>query len=105
MNINDLFIEEQATIEAIHQLKAQILEKEFQKENYELDLWVNTNFKSLNLTNSDQRKAYVKSKMADVVNQTGSLKNDLLYSENYLKMIRDKQKFMLEFHLEEFPDE
>ena len=51
MKIKDLFIEEEATIEAIHQLKKQIVEKEFQKETYELDLWVNTNFKALNLTN------------------------------------------------------
>lgn len=105
MKIKDLFIEEEATIEAIHQLKKQIVEKEFQKETYELDLWVNTNFKALNLTNSDQRKAYIKKEMADITNQISTLKNDLLYSENYLRLIKNKQKFMLEFHMDEIQDE
>lgn len=105
MKMQDLFIEEQATIETIHQLKAQVIAKEQQKDNYELELWTETNFKSLNLTNSDQRKAYVKSKMSDVVNQIAVLKNDLAYSENYLRLIRNKQEFMLEFILEEIPDE
>lgn len=105
MKIKDLFIEEEATIETIHQLKKQIVEKEFQKETYELDLWVNTNFKALNLTNSDQRKAYIKKEMADITNQISTLKNDLLYSENYLRLIKNKQKFMLEFHMDEIQDE
>ena len=43
--------------------------------------------------------------MADITNQISTLKNDLLYSENYLRLIKNKQKFMLEFHMDEIQDE
>ena len=44
VTIKELLVEEEATIDAIHQLKEQISVVEMEKEELEFNLWTQTNF-------------------------------------------------------------
>jgi len=97
VTVKELLVEEEATIDAIHQLKEQISVAEMEKEELEFNLWTQTNFSKEGLSNADQRKAFVKFHMSLKNKELASLKNDLLFSENHLKMIKQKERFILEF--------
>ena len=44
VTVKELLVEEEATIDAIHQLKEQISVAEMEKEELEFNLWTQTNF-------------------------------------------------------------
>lgn len=103
--VKNLINEQTATIDMIYQLKELIAKEEMTKEELECKLWVETDFAKLKLSNADQRKAYVRKEMSKINNNIANLKNDLLYAENQLKILKTKEKMMLEFGLDIFEEE
>lgn len=98
--IQEILNEELAIMDVIYELKNFIADEEMKREEYECNLWVNTKFADLGLSNADQRKAYVKKEMGNVINNISKLKNDLAYAENQLKLLKTKEKLILEFGLD-----
>ena len=98
--IKDILTEESATLDMIYQLRNQIADEETKREKYECQLWTETNFSKLGLSNADQRKAYVKSEMSNFINNISKLKTDLNYAEGQLKQIRMKEKLILQYGLD-----
>lgn len=98
--IKDLVLEETAINDTMYELRKQIVKKEMEKDNFECDLWMNTDFGKLGLTNADQRKAYVKKELSLLNNQIAELKNELNYAEHHLKAIRMKERICLEMGID-----
>ena len=94
--LKELNKQEEAVITKMFELKNRLINSEFNESNNECNLWINTDFKKLNLTNSDQRKAYVKKEMAKIIKTSGLYKNQIYLCENVLKLIRSKKRFLLE---------
>lgn len=94
--IQELNIQEEKVITKLFELKNRLLAAENRESNTECDIWVKTDFKNLKLTNSEQRKAYVKQQMATYVKTSGLYKNEINLCENVLKLIRSKKRFLLE---------
>ena len=105
MKVKETLLQEEVLIDLIHQIKNQIADEELKEKEFECNLWVNTDFSALKLSNADQRKAFVKKEMANYINKTAKLKNDLLRAENELKLTRTKNKLILEFGLDVLDDE
>lgn len=94
--VQELNIQEEKVITKLFELRNRLLNAENRESNTECDVWVKTDFKSLKLTNSEQRKAYVKQQMATYVKTSGLYKNEINLCENVLKLIRSKKRFLLE---------
>ena len=94
--IYNLDSQEEKVITKLFELKNRLLASESRESNTECDLWVKTDFKNMKLTNSEQRKAYVKQQMATYVRTSGLYKNEINLCENVLKLIRSKRRFLLE---------
>lgn len=103
--INEIINEQNATIDMIYQLKGLIAKEEMTKEELECKLWMETNFQALKLSNADQRKAYVKKELSLINNKIAGIKNDLQYAENQLKILKTKEKMILEFGIEALSEE
>lgn len=102
--VNEIIMEQSATMDMIYQLKQQVAEQEMKKSEIEYQLWANTDFSKLGLSNSDQRKAFVKDQLKQITNEISNIKNDLLYAENQFKLLKTKEKFLLEFGLDVFDE-
>lgn len=102
--VNEILMEQSATMDMIYQLKQQVAEQEMKKSEIEYQLWANTDFSKLGLSNSDQRKAFVKDQLKQITNEISNIKNDLLYAENQFKLLKTKEKFLLEFGLDVFDE-
>ena len=89
-DIKELLDEHAMISDAIYQLKNQIIDEQIKEAEYECSLWLNTDFKTLKLSNKELREAYVKSKMGGYISKVGKLKNDLEYSRNQLKLCEMK---------------
>ena len=98
--VNKILTEQSAIMDMMYQLKQQIAEEEMKKSEMEYQLWANTDFSKLGLSNSDQRKAFVKDQLKQITNEIANIKNDLLYAENQFKLLKTKEKFLLEFGLD-----
>lgn len=96
MTLQELVKQEEKVIKRIYELKQSLIESENSEANQEYNLWINTDFKKKGLTNADQRKAYVKSELSGTVKRSGLFKNQINVCENVLKIIRFKQKAILE---------
>lgn len=96
MTLKELVKQEEFVIKRIYELKKKLIEAEERESNQECRLWIDTDFKSKKLTNGDQRKAYVKAKMSNYVSTSSLYKNQILLCENVLKLIRFKQRAILE---------
>lgn len=94
--VQELNIQEEKVITKLFELKNRLLTAENRESNTECDIWVKTDFKNLKLTNSEQRKAYVKQQMATYVKTSGLYKNEINLCENVLRLIRSKKRFLLE---------
>lgn len=97
MAVQDLINEYAMLNDMIYQLRNQILEEEIKKIEYESNLWLNTDFKALKLTNKELRDAYVDSKMGLFISNVGSLKNDLKSVENELELCKLKIRLIMSF--------
>ena len=102
--VNEILMEQSATMDMIYQLKQQVAEQEMKKSEIEYQLWANTDFSKLGLSNSDQRKAFVKDQLKQITNEISNIKNYLLYAENQFKLLKTKEKFLLEFGLDVFDE-
>ena len=96
MTLQELVKQEEKVIKRIYELKQKLIDAENRESNQELKLWTDTDFKSKKLTNGDQRKAYVKSEISGYVKTSGMYKNQITLCENVLRMIRFKQRAILE---------
>ena len=96
MTLKELIKQEEFVIKRIYELKKKLINAEERESNQECKLWMDTDFKSKKLTNGDQRKAYVKSEMSNYVSTSGLYKNQITLCENVLKLIRFKQRAILE---------
>ena len=94
--IQELNRQETSVVKKIFELKNRLIEAESRESDMECSLWVNTDFKSLKLTNGDQRKAYVKKEMSKYIKTSSLYKNEINLCENLLKLIRSKKRFLLE---------
>lgn len=94
--LNELVLQEEKLVWRIYGLKERLILAEERESNKELDLWINTDFKAKGLTNSDQRKAFVKKGMANDIRVSALLKNQINICENVLKIIRFKQRAIVE---------
>lgn len=94
--IKKILNEMTATMDLIYELKTQIAKVECDKSELECQLWMSTNWSDLGLSNSDQRKAYVKKELKDKTKMIADLKNELLYAENQLKIQKMKYNIILE---------
>ena len=84
-------LEEYAMLnDTIYQLRNQLLEEEIKEMEYEANLWLNTDFKGLKLTNNELRKAHVQKQMGLYISKVGSLKNDLKLAESELSLCKTK---------------
>lgn len=104
MGVKDLVYEQSLIHDTIYQLKEQIIDEEIKRDKYEADLWVNTKFKELGLTNNEQRKAYIKQQMGLYISKVGHLKNDLTLAENELNLCKTKIRLCMELGID-FDDE
>lgn len=100
MNVQDLLMEQGVLNDTIYQLRNQILEEEIKQAQYECDLWVNTDFKGLKLTNKEMRDAYIKQQMGQYISNIGHLRNDLKLAESELTLNKTKIKVILELGID-----
>lgn len=94
--LETLVAQETDLVKRIYELKQRLIESEQRESNKELDLWINTEFKKKGLTNSDQRKAYVKKGMSNDIKISALLKNQINICENVLRIIRFKERAIVE---------
>lgn len=101
MNINkeniveELNSQEEKVIKKQFELKKRLIRSESKENDLECKLWVDTDFKSMKLTNGDQRKAYVKKEMSKYIKTSSLYKSQIQLCENVLKLIRSKKEFLL----------
>lgn len=96
MSMNDLVTQEEELIIQKYLIKRQLIEAEFQEKDWEIKFWTETDFSKLKLTNAEQRKAYVKGKMAKLIKRSDMYKNELELCENFIKLVRFKKSALLE---------
>lgn len=94
--VQELNSQEEKVIKKLFELKNRLLDAEKKESDTECRFWVETDFKSMKLTNSEQRKAYVKQEMGKYIKTSGLYKNQINLCENVLKLIRSKKRFLLE---------
>lgn len=99
-HIFDLLFEKDLLIDAIDEKKQLLLKEQLKKAEFESKLWINTDFKSLKLTNKEMREAYVENEMKDFFDKTGTLKNQVKSLEMKYKALEIKINILSSFVLE-----
>jgi len=99
-HIFDLLFEKDLLIDAIDEKKQLLLKEQLKKAEFESKLWINTDFKSLKLTNKEMREAYVENEMKDFFDKTGALKNQVKSLEMKYHALEVKINILSSFVLE-----
>ena len=89
MNAEQLIRFKELRLQKINSSYLNLIDKERELKNVENSLWLNTDFKSLKLTNDTMRRAFVSDNTSDLRFEVDHLKYELKQHETDLIIIND----------------